>query len=90
MLYHTKDLRESGETEYSIKKKVEAGKFRQVARGLYTDDGLFAIDEECSSQRKVGSIFFVITPSLVACTTIGRRRYWSGGSGRGFALISPP
>ena len=38
MVYSFRDLTEKGETQYSIRRKVEAGKLIQLQRGYYSDD----------------------------------------------------
>lgn len=38
MIYSTKDLLRNGETEYSIRRKIDSGLLFQIERGYYSDD----------------------------------------------------
>ena len=51
MIYTTKDLLLSGETEYSIRKKVSEGKIFLVERGIYSSEERPFVDEAYLSKK---------------------------------------
>ena len=51
MIYTTKELLQSGETEYSVRSKISNGLLFVVERGLYSDDSNFVIDEMFISKK---------------------------------------
>lgn len=51
MIYATKDLLKKGETEYSIKKKLNSGNLYLLERGLYSDSKDIVENESSVSSR---------------------------------------
>lgn len=61
MIYTTKELLQSGETEYSVRNKISNGLLFMVERGLYSDNSNFVIDEIFISKKYPFAILTGIT-----------------------------
>jgi len=57
MIYTTDELLKSGETEYSIRRKIACGFLFKISNGFYTDEKEYVIDEEYISKRYPLAIF---------------------------------
>lgn len=57
MIYTTSELLKSGETEYSIRRKLEKSLIFKVSNGFYSDKRDYVVDEQYISKRYPSAVF---------------------------------